>query len=237
MDSEDIIVPIDTVRSLMHDIHNFNINIDSREIYLHSFFGIDASDDYESGVDYRMSSVFIKNVNFLNSINNDNILVHLQTNGGDWYYGMGMYDSLLMSSSPTTVLVHSQSMSMGTVIMQSCDNRILMPNIEYMIHYGYAGAWSAKPTIYSVIDSYKRNDETMFNIYASRCVNGKFFSKKKYDKKQTISYIKKILKEKVDWHMDPQEAVDYGFADGIFGEKGFKDIDEIREIKKQRPFK
>ena len=28
--------------------------------------------------------------------------------------------------------------------------------------------------------------------------------------------------------MDPQEAVDYGFADGIFGEKGFKDIDEIR---------
>jgi ATP-dependent protease ClpP protease subunit len=40
------------------------------------------------------------------------------------------------------------------------------------------------------------------------------------------------MREKVDWWMDAEEAVFYGFADGVLGQEGFENLDKIRVKRK-----
>jgi len=35
------------------------------------------------------------------------------------------------------------------------------------------------------------------------------------------------LSSKEDWWLSPEEALDYGFVDGIFGSEGFESLDQI----------
>jgi ATP-dependent protease ClpP protease subunit len=55
----------------------------------------------------------------------------------------------------------------------------------------------------------------MLNIFASKCVNGKFFQERGYNLSKTKSYIKRKMKNG-DWYLSSQDAVYYGFADGIY---------------------
>ena len=68
----------------------------------------------------------------------------------------------------------------------------------------------------------------MLEIYTNRCKNGKYFKNKKMYGKRITDYISKKMAEKTDWILSAEEAVYYGFADGILGTKGFKTIDSIR---------
>ncbi len=56
----------------------------------------------------------------------------------------------------------------------------------------------------------------MVEIYASRCYKtGKFFKEKDYSPSRVESYIKRKLGNG-DWYMSAEEAVNYGFVDGIY---------------------
>ena len=46
-------------------------------------------------MEYLMSSKFIKNLNILMRTNEDPILIHMKTCGGDWIEGMAIYEALL----------------------------------------------------------------------------------------------------------------------------------------------
>ena len=219
-------------RNLLHDIHEYSVNIKSREIYLHSWF--ESESDDEAGVDHRMANIFIKNLNLLNMIKSSNILIHQQSVGGIWNYGIAIYDALIASPSPTTMLAYAHSKSMSSITIQACDNRVLLPNTEFMVHYGSISIAGNNPEVYNSIDQYKKEDQRMFEIYASRCIDGPFFIKKKYDKKDIMKYLHHQMIKKVDWFLNPEEAIDYGFVDGILGEPGFETIDKIRKTKKQR---
>lgn len=221
-------------RDLIHDIHEYSINYENREIYLHSYFSNNTSDEEEPGVDYRMANIFIKNINMLNSINNNNILIHQQTMGGEWNYGIAIYDSIRLSKSTISMLAYSWSRSMSSITIQACDNRILMPHTDFMVHLGSVYVEGTAQEVYTTIDQCKRSDRIMLDIYASRCINGSFFKKKGYDKIQIKKYILNKMNNRTDWWLDPQEAIDYGFIDGVYGERGFKDIDKIRNVKKKR---
>jgi ATP-dependent protease ClpP protease subunit len=69
----------------------------------------------------------------------------------------------------------------------------------------------------------------MVDIFAKRAVKGLFFRKKKMKYDEIFNYIDGIVKKKNDWYLDAQEAVDYGFADGILGTKGFETFEALRE--------
>jgi len=59
------------------------------------------------------------------------------------------------------------------------------------------------------------NAETMLNIYADKCYKtSKFFKEKEYNLSKTKSYIKRKL-HSGDWYMNAEEAIYYGFIDGI----------------------
>jgi ATP-dependent protease ClpP protease subunit len=72
-------------------------------------------------------------------------------------------------------------------------------------------------------DYERRIADTMFNIYASRCVDGKFFAEKfgkKPSEKQAKQYLIRKLKSG-DWYLNAEDAVYYGFADAILNDWHF----------------
>ena len=79
-----------TFRDTVGEIHTYNIDVKNREIYINEF-----DDSGESaGVDHRMLQNFIKNINILKNLSKDPITIHMQTVGGCWYSGMGIYDAI-----------------------------------------------------------------------------------------------------------------------------------------------
>jgi hypothetical protein len=203
----------DSMSEIASDIHQHNIDIANREIYLYNFNAVDEN----PGVDYRMAQNFIKNVRILDSISHDDILIHMHSVGGSWFDGMAIFDAIKMSKSHATILVYGQAESMSGIILQAADHRVMAPNAYFMSHYG-SQSFDGDYLSYQNLQKFEqKNAETMFNIYAERCVRGQFF-KNLFKKNITPSKVKDYLKEQLkngDWYVSAREAVNYGFADEV----------------------
>lgn len=219
-----------SVEQLISEIHNHHINNLNREIYLHGY--VDA--DEEPGVDYRMATTFVKNLHILELQNGQNILVHMHTIGGNWSDGMAIYNAIKLSKSPITVLGYAQASSMSGIVFQAADKRILMPDCEMMIHHGSITLDDNTMAAKSAIDQNERNCKRMLEIFAERAVQGKYFKDRKYSVRKANNFIDQKIKQAGDWYLMPDEAVYYGFADGILGEKGFETISKIRGGRKSK---
>lgn len=226
--------PSSDLGQLVFDIHAFNIDPYSREIYLHPYYD-NVSEEEEGEIEFRMATTFIKNLNLLNQLGDSNILIHQHTVGGTWNDGIAIYNSFIFSKSTTTMLAYAHSRSMSSITIQACDNRVLLPDTEFLIHYGWVSASDRSRATYEYIDAAKKCDDRMLDIYTSRCKNGKFFQDRKDTDKDVKKYIKrKITEQHSDWSMSAEEAVFYGFVDGVFGSKGFESIEVIRNTERKR---
>ncbi len=199
-------------RDIVGEIHNYGVDVKNREIYINEF-----DDSGESaGVDYRMLQTFIKNINLLKNINKDPITIHMQTVGGCWYSGMGIYDCIKSCKCKTTLVGYGQLCSMGTVIIQAATRRLLTSSSYFMAHWGSSDSGGYYLTSQNIASLEKDLAKKMVEIYASRCYKtGKFFKEKDYSPSRVESYIKRKLGNG-DWYMSAEEAVNYGFVDGIY---------------------
>ena len=141
-----------------------NLDIDARTIYMGSLASYE--DGGESGVDNLMAEYFVKGMHLLESKNSEKPITIIMNNpGGDWYHGMAIYDSISCSLCPCTIKVYGHAMSMGSVILQAADYRILMPRSRMMIHYGYDGRYGHSKIFEKWSDEGKRTNYDMENIY------------------------------------------------------------------------
>ena len=206
---------------LINDLHEHSINPDSREIYIHG----EMDDDEEVGVDFRMCSRFIKNLNWLNRVSHDPVLVHQITCGGDWSYGMAMYDAMRACKCRVTVLAYAHAQSMSSIIIQAADYRVLMPNCLFMIHEGTMSDEGTVKSFLSSAEQTKKDCTTMIGVYLDRVKQGKKWADK------TDNWIRKQLQTKMDskqeWYLDAHEAVEYGFADAVLGDNGYEDLEVL----------
>lgn len=92
----------------------------------------------ESGVDGAMAERVIKALHILDQ-KDEPITIIMNNVGGDWYHGMAIYDAIKNCKSHVTIKVFGYAMSMGGVILQAADHRVLAGNSRFMMHYGYAG--------------------------------------------------------------------------------------------------
>lgn len=78
------------LEQLISDIHSYGINHHTREIYVHGAYAGSqhAEDAGEPGVEYRMATAFVKNLHVLEAQNQNNVLLHLHSIGGEWGDGM-----------------------------------------------------------------------------------------------------------------------------------------------------
>ena len=114
-------------------LHDHNIDIQNREIYLHSYL---CEAEEEGGVDYRSAVKFEKNLRYLNLLSLEPILVHMHLPGGDWQDCLGMFDAIRASKAKVIILAYAKAESSSSVLLQAADVRVLMPNTNVMIHYG-----------------------------------------------------------------------------------------------------
>jgi ATP-dependent protease ClpP protease subunit len=219
-------------KSNLYDIHDYNIDIENREIYLHSYFSQD--DNAEPGVDYRSAIIFEKNIRYLNLLSLDPILIHMHLPGGDWQDCLGIYDTIKNSKSPICIVAYAKVESSSTVLLQAADLRILSNNTNFLIHYGSISVDNEHKAALSMIHWSEKESEKMIDIFTERCMSSRVCKEKNWKKMMVKKHIITQLATKRDWILTAEDAVDYGFADGILGSKKFPNIDYIKNYMKKR---
>lgn len=222
-------MPRQSKDQVLHDAHNYGVNLNLRDIYLHSYYTKDEDD--EPGVDYRQAVTFIKNLHVLDNAPHNPILVHLHSVGGDWDNGMAIFNALHFTESYTTMLAYSQASSMSGVIFQAAEFRCMMPDCHFLMHHGSSGGGVNHPfAIKTAADFEMKACKKMLEIFAGRAHDtGEFFTRKKSTTPQTTySFFDKKLKETVDWYLDAEEALFYGLTDAILGDEDYPDLPSLR---------
>lgn len=204
------------------EVHDHNILIDTREIFLGSHI---SSDENDPGIDYRSAINFIKNLRILENISNKPIIIHQYNVGGDVNAGLAIYDSIRASNCDFVFICYGTACSMGSIIPQAVLGkglRVTSENCEWLLHYGSIDVNGTHNRVISTMQYYEKYKKKFLDIYLEAAQHGAFFIN--YKKNQISEYIKGQLTEKEDWIFSGVEAVSYGFADGVLGDEGYKDV-------------
>jgi len=97
------------------------------------------------------------------------IKIVMNSCGGDWFYGMAIYDAIKQCSNHITILNMSWARSMTSLILQAGDERVMSPHGIFMIHDGET-AFSGSPSSSSNWNKYEEDViiPKMYKIYLSR---------------------------------------------------------------------
>jgi ATP-dependent protease ClpP protease subunit len=139
-----------------------------RIIYIGSHDAEIASGDGESGTDCQMAEHCIKAITHLNLISNKPIIVHMNNIGGDYQNGMAIYDAIRLSPSHVYGISWGYATSMGSIILQAFDTRIITPNCVLMIHDGNDSISGSCKSIEAWIQYNAKQRKKMYEIYFSR---------------------------------------------------------------------
>lgn len=185
-------------------IHDYGIYSPTRTIYMGS--EDTDTDGNESGTDAKMAERAIKNLHILDATSNAPITIIMNNLGGDWYHGMAIYDAIKACRSHVTIKVFGYAMSMGSIILQAADKRVMSPNARLMIHHGYMGMSSNHTKIFEKwAEESKKLREEMVELYREKIsVKHPNFSKKKIDEMCNFDTI-----------LTSKEAVELGLADEV----------------------
>jgi ATP-dependent protease ClpP protease subunit len=211
----------------IHLIHNQNIDPGNREIYLHSYV---CEGESEPGVDYRSATNFEKNLRYLSLTSKEPILIHMHIPGGDWEDCMAIYDSIKTCKVKTTILGYGKIQSSSSIILQAANYRIIMPNTNILIHYGSISLDSEhSKAAASSLQWNERECEKMVDIFVDRCANSPLAKEKNWKRMMVKKHIVSQLANKCDWILTAEEAVYYGFADGILGDAKYPSINSLKK--------
>jgi ATP-dependent protease ClpP protease subunit len=203
---------------LVSIIQEYGINLEEKELFLHSSF-----DQEETGVDFRMATQFQKNMRMMKD---KPVLIHMHTIGGIWHDGMAIYDTIKSHISHVTILCYGHVGSMSSIIPQAADHRVMMPNAEFMIHYGYCGYNQNYIGYISDAEQNKKYAELMLDIYTDKCSSGERFID--WTPRRIKNFLVKQMQKKQEVYLTAREAVEWGFADAVLGDEGYETIDSLK---------
>ncbi len=73
---------------------------------------------------------------YLDSLNQEPITIHLSTNGGCVFSGMGLVDVIRNLDSDVIIVATGPVFSMGAIILQAGTKRLAYPNTAFLVHQG-----------------------------------------------------------------------------------------------------
>ena len=224
-------VVIDEVVTPLHDR---NLNLANFSLYLvgtpKQLDGTVDQDTDEPGVEYQMVSQFIKNLDVLSHLDPRRpILIHMKTCGGDYTEGMAIYDAIRACPNPVSILSYTHARSMSSIIIQAADKRVLMPHSYFMIHEGGQYLGGTHKFVQTWAEWGKEvAAKTMLDIYIeSMKKNGKF---RHFSPDRIRTMLQDEMDKKQDKILTPQEAVEWGLADKVFGADGVYDWADLRKF-------
>lgn len=201
----------DDILDSIEDFHKYHIFPQTRIITLIS--DIDFEDGGECGVGFSMSNAFIKNLMILEAISSDPITVILNTEGGDEYQGMAIYDAMKASPCHITLKVRGTVMSMGCIILQGADDRVLAPHAAVMFHAGMAWAAGNPHECVNAAEFSKQYSKMSDDILYARINEKRAKDNQAPMSRKTFDMM--CIKGK---YLFAKEAVELGLADRIEGE-------------------
>lgn len=185
--------------------HDYNIYAQTRTLYL-------GSEDYfngESGVDGAMAARLIKNLTILEAQSSDPITIITNNIGGDVQHGLAIYDAIKACKSKVTMKVFGNAASMGSIILQAADDRIMATNSILLIHYGQLGVSGEALTVYKHTEENKRIDRWMEELFMSKI--------REKNPKFTLKRLQALLKN--DTFYTAAQTVELGLADKVLGDE------------------
>ena len=149
-----------------------------------------------------LSNSIVAQLLYLDSLNNDDISIYINSPGGSITSGMAIYDTMNFIKSDVSTICVGMAASMGAFLLSSGKKgkRYALPNSEVMIHQPLGGA---------------EGQATEIKIAAEHILK----VRKKLNKilsKNTGKALQKIEKDtERDYFMDAEEALEYGLVDKV----------------------
>lgn len=153
-------------------------------------------------IDENLANSTIAQLLYLDSLNNSDIFLYINSPGGDITSGMAIYDTINYIKSDVSTICIGLAASMGAFLLLSGTKgkRIALENSEIMIHQPLGGV---------------RGQAIDIKIAADRIIKIKHKINKIISEKtnQTLKRIEKDTDR--DYFMDANEAKEYGIIDKI----------------------
>lgn len=182
--------------------HSDNLYIPTRTAY---FGGTNILDDVPDEVNCKTAGQLIKNLHILEAKEIAPISILMSTPGGSWEDGIAVYDLINKLKSKIIIIGLGKLYSMGSLIFQAADRRILMTNTTIMIHDGSDGFYGDAKAYENWAEFSKHVRKTMYKIYYDKM--------KKKKSKITLQDIENMCAH--DTWFTAEEAVKMGLADKI----------------------
>lgn len=181
-----------------------DVHFESRTIFVGSKYVFD--DGNESGVDCHLAEALIKGLYLFRRVSDAGsppVTLILNNPGGSWYHGLAIYDFIKSCPFQVNAEVYGHAMSMGSVILQAADKRIMSPDAKLMIHDGYMGMGEVHPKIFEAWGAEcKKTRKRMYEIYQERTGTNK-----------TLKYWERVCA--FDKIYNSEEALKEGLIDEI----------------------
>jgi ATP-dependent Clp protease protease subunit len=139
---------------------------------------------------------------YLDSQNNEEIKLYINSPGGYVTSGFAMYDTIKALKSPVATICSGLAASMGSILLSAGEKgkRFIQPHARVMIHQPSGGARGPASDIEITAQEILKTKELSAKILAENC--GQTFEK--------------VMKDfNRDHWMDAEESVAYGIVDGI----------------------
>lgn len=146
----------------------------------------------------------------LNEAGDNDIVIHLNSPGGDAFMGIAIYNRLKRHPGKVTIYVDGWACSAASVIAMAGDEVIMGLGAMMMIHEAGSGVWGTKTQMRKEADILEELEEGIIDIYMTKA-----------------NVTREEIREKVDaetW-FSAKSAVEIGFADkteGVDDETGDK---------------
>ncbi|EPI26153.1 endopeptidase Clp [Enterococcus faecium LA4B-2] len=135
----------------------------------------------------------------LDSVTSD-IVIKLNSPGGDVFEGIEIYNYLKTHASKITVEVTGLAASAATFILMAADEATMNIGTSVMIHEASTFAWGNKQEIQKTMNALETIDDSILSIYADKTG-------------QSTEQLKEWMNEEKWFTAD--EAVKFGFADSV----------------------
>ena len=150
------------------------------------------------------SNIVIAELLYLDSLNQNDISIYINSPGGSVTAGMAIYDTMNFIKSKVSTICVGMAASMAAFLLSSVTKgkRFCLPNSEVMIHQPLGGAEGQATEIKIAAERILKLKDKMNHLLA----------------KNTGQKLEKISNDtERDYFLSAQEALEYGLVDKIIG--------------------
>lgn len=157
-------------------------------------------------IDDECANSVIAQLLYLDSLNNEEISLYINSPGGSVTSGMAIYDTINFVKSDVSTICLGMAASMGAFLLSSGKKgkRYALPNSEIMIHQPLGGAKGQATEIKIAAEQILKTKEKLNKILSEN--TGQDLKKVEQDTER-------------DHFLDANEALDYGLIDKIITQK------------------